>query len=56
MIFKIGIDSPMWIAYFVVIFSEFILISLYNIQDQLEYPFDNVGMDDINLEVFRFDR
>jgi len=56
LIHKIGVDTPMWISYFVVIFSQFMLISLYNIQDQLEYPFDNIGMDDINLEVFRFDR
>ena len=55
-IYKIGVESPVWITYFVVIFSQFMLISLYNIQDQLEYPFDDVGMDDINLEVFRFDR
>lgn len=55
-IYKIGIESPMWISFFVVIFSEFMLISLYNIQDQLEYPFDNVGVDDINLDIFKLDR
>jgi len=32
------------------------LISLYNIQYQLEYPFDNLGMDDINLDIFKLDR
>ena len=56
MIYKIGIDSPKWITYFIVLFSEFMLISLYNIQDQMEYPFDNIGLDDINLELFKLYR
>ncbi len=52
----VGNYAPDGIAYFVVILTEFILISLYNIQMQLEYPFDNVGMDDINLDNFRIER
>jgi len=56
MIYNIGIESPKWVTYFIVIVSQFILISLYNIQDQLEYPFDKVGLDDIDLEIFRFER
>ena len=56
MVYKIGVDSPVWITFFVVMFSEFMLISLYNIQDQMEYPFDDVGMDDIDLEIFKFNR
>ena len=53
---KIGFDNPEWITYFVVIISEFILISLYNIQDQMEYPFDNDGLDDIKLDNYKLDR
>ena len=53
---KIGFENPEWITYFVVIVSEFILISLYNIQDQMEYPFDNDGLDDIKLDSFKLDR
>ena len=53
---KIGIDTTIWITYFVVVLSEFILISLYNIQDHLEYPFDQQGLDDINLHNFKIDR
>ena len=53
---NIGEEAYHWITYMVVIVTEFILISLFNIQDQLEYPFDNVGMDDINLDAFRIDR
>ena len=52
---KIGV-GPQYITYFVVIISEFILISLYNIQDDMEYPFDNEGLDDIKLDNFKFDR
>ena len=46
----------MWPSSFIVILTEFILISLYNVQDHLEYPFDNVGMDDIQLENFKIER
>ena len=55
-IYKVGLDSPKWITVLVVLFSQFILISLYNIQDDLEYPFDNIGLDDINLNQFKLDR
>lgn len=50
---KIGLENPEWLTYFVVLLSEFILISLYNIQDDMEYPFDRQGLDDIKLEEFR---
>ena len=53
---KIGIDNPSWLTFFIVVLSEFILISLYNIQDQLEYPFDNEGLDDIKFNVFKIHR
>ena len=55
-IYNIGVETPEWITYFIVLLTEFILISLYNIQNQLEYPFDNIGMDDINLDNFRIER
>ena len=53
---KIGLENPEWLTYFVVILSEFILISLYNIQDDMEYPFDQQGLDDIRLDDFRAKR
>ena len=55
-IYQMGMETSRWIAFFTVLFTEFILISLFNIQDQIEYPFDKVGMDDIKLELFKFDR
>ena len=53
---NIGTSSPQWFTYFIVIVTEFILISLFNIQDKLEYPFDNDGLDDIQLENFKLNR
>tara|TARA_B100000989_G_scaffold56885_1_gene38511 strand:+ start:1236 stop:1859 length:624 start_codon:yes stop_codon:yes gene_type:complete len=53
---KIGIDNPSWLTFFIVILSEFILISLYNIQDQMEHPFDDDGLDDIKLRLFSIKR
>ncbi len=55
-IHRVGPDKGHWITYFIVLVSQFILISLYNIQNQLEYPFDDEGMDDIKLDNFRFER
>jgi predicted membrane chloride channel (bestrophin family) len=53
---KVGLDTTIWITYFVVVLSQFILISLYNIQDHMEYPFDDEGLDDINLQNFKINR
>ena len=54
---KMGSEGDaIFLTCFVVLLSEFILISLYNIQDQMEYPFDDNGLDDIQLEKFKFDR
>jgi hypothetical protein len=36
------------------ILYSFILVSLDNIQDHLEHPFDELGEDDIRLEVSDF--
>lgn len=41
-----------WIVYFLSAISTFILISLYNVQDQMENPFDQKGLDDIRLGDF----
>lgn len=55
-IFNIGQYYNHAAVYFVVILTEFILISLYNIQDHLEYPFDSKGLDDIKLDHFKIIR
>ena len=53
---RVGPEQTAWITFFVVVFSQFILISLYNIQNQLEYPFDDKGLDDIKLDNFKINR
>ncbi len=52
----VGGSAPLFLVYFIVLLTQFILVSLYNIQDQLEYPFDSYGLDDIKLEIFKIDR
>ena len=52
----VGFEVHPAFTYFIVALTQFILIALYNIQDQLEYPFDNHGLDDIKLGVFKIDR
>lgn len=42
-----------WIVYLLSVISTFILISLYNVQDQMENPFDQHGLDDIRLNDFK---
>lgn len=49
-------DSSRWIVYGLSMVHGFILISLYNVQEALENPFDQVGLDDIQLEEFRFEK
>ncbi len=55
-IYNIGAVHTDEVVYFIVVVTEFILISLYNIQDQMEYPFDDVGVDDIKLQNFKLYR
>jgi hypothetical protein len=45
--------NEMWLVYALSAMSTFILISLYNVQDQMENPFDQHGLDDIRLNDFR---
>ena len=45
-----------WIVYCLASIHGFILISLYNVQDAMEDPFDQVGLDDIKLEEFHFNK
>ncbi|MBN3520029.1 hypothetical protein JYB62_08435 [Algoriphagus lutimaris] len=47
-----GSESNPWILYSLGMISTFILISLFNVQIQLENPFDQVGVDDVKLEMF----
>jgi hypothetical protein len=46
--------TPDWGVYALSMVTGFILISLFNVQDQMENPFDQEGLDDIRLNEFRF--
>lgn len=47
-----GSQSDPWLLYTLALISSFILISLFNVQEQLENPFDQDGIDDVKLEMF----
>lgn len=53
LVHDIGIDDH-WIVYSLAAIHGFILISLYNVQDAMEDPFDQIGLDDIQLDEFHF--
>ena len=43
-----------WLIYALSVLHGFILMSLYNLQDHIEDPFDQLGLDDIKLVEFQF--
>jgi hypothetical protein len=47
-------SSPAWVVYTLSAITGFILISLFNVQDEMEHPFDQHGLDDIRLSEFKF--
>ena len=53
-----NLDSPTALTFYLLFLSmliSFVLMALYNIQDYLEDPFDNEGLDDIKLDNYAFD-
>jgi predicted membrane chloride channel (bestrophin family) len=47
-------DDPEWLMYALSALNGFVLMSLYNLQDLIEDPFDQMGLDDIKLTEFLF--
>ncbi len=47
-------DAPGVLIYGLAILHGFVLISLFNVKKQMENPFDQVGLDDIQLTEFNF--
>lgn len=47
-------EGNLYLLMFLSMVSSFILISLFNVQEQLENPFDSKGLDDIRAESFGF--
>lgn len=48
--------TPDWVVYGLSCVTGFILISLFNVQDQMENPFDEHGLDDIKVKNFALER
>ena len=48
---KLCNDSYLAVGYGVAVIYSVVLVSLDNIQEDLENPFDGVGDDDVNLDV-----
>ena len=50
-----NIFDTTFIVYALNIIISFILISLFNVQEQIENPFDGDGIDDIQLDNYELD-
>ena len=44
------------LIYVLCILISFVLVALYNIQDFIENPFDNEGLDDIKMDNYFMDK
>jgi len=49
-------EELLWVVYVVNCIISFVLITIYNIQNHLEDPFDQNGLDDIRINDFRVDK
>ncbi|MEE9350580.1 MAG: hypothetical protein V3U80_11070 [Flavobacteriaceae bacterium] len=47
-------DESLWLAFVLPVLFSLILVSLDNIQEHLENPFDNVGEDDVSINAKKF--
>lgn len=47
-------NASFWLLGLIGSFKAFILISLFNVQERIEDPFDQEGLDDIRLDDFKF--
>jgi hypothetical protein len=54
-LYELESQLPLWALYFTSAFSSMILITLYNFQQLIEYPFDQKGADDIDLHNFKLE-
>lgn len=51
---RIALDSYIVVGYVVAIVYSLVLVTLDNVQDDLEDPFDQIGADDVKLDVAQF--
>lgn len=50
----LGLEIPMWLSFVMPIMFSLSLVSLDNIQEHLENPFDQIGEDDITINAEKF--
>ena len=50
-----GDNSVEWLGYILPVIISFIIASLDNIQDHLENPYDQIGEDDIKIDLEELD-
>jgi hypothetical protein len=53
LLYRIEPIAPLWTLYVFAALSSLLLITLYNFQQMIEYPFDNKGLDNIRVRDFR---
>jgi predicted membrane chloride channel (bestrophin family) len=51
---EVTIDNPMWMMFILPILFSVLLVSLDNIQEHLENPFDKLGQDDVSINSEKF--
>ena len=53
LVYQLRDQMPEWVIYVVAVLGPILLITLYNFQAHVEYPFDQKGSDDIKLDEFK---
>jgi len=53
MVYQLKDQLPVWTVYLTCVLGPVLLITLYNFQAHIEYPFDQKGADDIKLDEFK---
>jgi hypothetical protein len=53
MVYQLRDQLPEWTVYLTCALGPFLLVTLYNFQTHIEYPFDQKGADDIKLDEFK---
>lgn len=53
LVYQLRDQVPQWAIYVVCVMGPAMLITLYNFQAHIEYPFDQKGVDDIKLDEFK---
>ena len=53
LVFQLRDQMPQCVIYVVCALGPLMLITLYNFQAHMEYPFDQKGADDVKLDEFK---